>query len=227
MEKTTPILPPISLPQASAGTVSIARCKDYAGNAYIARAMVIGNNTWVEIVKLNTQGQVVAHKELEMQNGPSAREGMRPRKISDMTLMLDVDDIVCTVVGCDMTDTTRLHYPEEYRWEAIATPFPPGVGEMSGRGPQMFSEGIVEVEGVSEEDKADIANRAIDGLKLYLQSETFRQLLEDKAKDALGEAADPSKYGTDTRARYFQDGFARWIKDRFWETLSAWFGPRG
>jgi hypothetical protein len=158
VNKSVPILNPVELPSGSSSVISVGRCKDYAGSSFVARAILIGNNTWVECFERDRDGNLLQLPSFEMENGPSANEGMRPRKIADMTLMLDRADVVATVTGYNLTATTRLHYQEEFRWPNVAVPFPQGVSEMSGAGVEMFSE--VEV-GITPEQVEEIVTRVI------------------------------------------------------------------
>lgn len=142
MPRSTPILPPEEMGTGSNGIPAVARCKDFAGSSFTARLIQAGNSTYVELFKTTSVGGTARIGDFEMQDGPVTGKPPAPRKMVDVHLMLDGDNIVATVTGYDLTSPTRKHYQEEYVFAHIAVPFPVGVSPESGAGPAMFrSEG--------------------------------------------------------------------------------------
>ena len=156
---STPILEPVDLASGSEGVPAVGRCKDYAGNSFVARLIQQGNSTWVELSKQNPQGAVVTTDEFVMSDFSPGQ----PRKAVDVHLLVDGDDVVATVTGYNLTPGRRLHYAEEYVWRGVAAPFPGGVHPEMGAGPKMAraDEGGIEpgpggVEVDYERIKADV-----------------------------------------------------------------------
>lgn len=200
-----------SLPSSSSALESPSSIKDYAGNAFDSWVRRVGNDTRVVIQKRTPAGILVAQHQV------TAYEG---RKIEDAAIFLDGDDVAVREAAYALTSPNRINGIEIGRWPDIAVPFPNGVNPALGAGASTYTaQAAAEVD--YERIKREVASEIMAQLKTEFRGGELRQILEDKAKDAIGESFNRALYDTDPRARYAQDAALPWFRDRAYQGATS------